>query len=66
MYWLNGVAKQLSVNHLDNKPQNINFAGLERSIHGSLFVTITPDTIQLWSVKVRHLSSLSLWSFGVL
>ncbi|RUS33897.1 hypothetical protein BC938DRAFT_483332 [Jimgerdemannia flammicorona] len=57
MYWLNGVARQLSAVHLDNKPQNCHFIALKRSKHGSLFVTLTPDAIHLWSAKPTVLVS---------
>ena len=65
MYWLNGVASQLSLasalrGNTEPKPQDadkhfrqpLDIVSVEASPHASLFVSCTTTAIYLWSVKV--------------
>ena len=66
MYWLNGVASQLSLanalrGNKDNQSQDadkhfrqpLDIVSVEPSPHASLFVSCTSTAVYLWSVKVK-------------
>ncbi|CAO3655359.1 unnamed protein product [Mucor hiemalis] len=75
MYWLNGIASQLSLECTSTKdtndttkdgekksafPKSLDITAIKPSHHASLFITCTRTAIYLWSVKVTcHSNSTS-------
>lgn len=62
MYWVNGIASQLSLDCTyktpkdDEKqtfPKTSDIVCIQQSFHASLFITCTRSAIYLWSVKVH-------------
>ncbi|KAI8087829.1 RIC1-domain-containing protein [Gilbertella persicaria] len=57
MYWLNGIASQLSLECTTRKdenktfPHSLNIVSIQPSHHASLYITCTRSAIYLWSVK---------------
>lgn len=62
MYWLNGIANQLSLDSTIAKDSNKAYSSkvqrvlsLQPSNNATLFIGCTRTSIYLWSVKVRQL-----------